>query len=190
MKQTHPLLTGHRLAILLGLIVLLVIMLASYAASAQSTIAIVNIQKIMRESKAANAVRSQVKSKQKSFQAELDKKEKELQDKDKELAKQRSILSQEAFEQQYKAFRKTAAEAQQEIRQKRAQLDKGFTKALADIQKKVIEIVSAVAKEKGADMAISSSQILYGNPSLEITDEVLGRLDKQMPNLSVNFNLN
>ena len=52
------------------------------AALADSNVAVVNLQKIMKESKAANAIRSQVQEKQKSFQAELDKKEKQLQKED------------------------------------------------------------------------------------------------------------
>lgn len=157
-------------------------------AHAQAKMAVVNIQKIMRESKAAEAVRQQLKSKQQSFQSELDKKEAELQKEDQELAKQRSVLSQEAFEAKYKDFRKKAATAQAEVRSKRGALDKGFTKALADIQKKVTDIVAAVAKEKGLDIAMAASPVLYVNPTMDITQSVLDRLNKEMPNLTVNFN--
>ena len=64
-------------------------------------VAVVNIQKIMKESKAANTIRSQVQAKQKTYQAELDKKEKVLQQEDQELAKQRNVLSQDAFKKKY-----------------------------------------------------------------------------------------
>lgn len=157
-------------------------------AHAETKIAVVNIQKIMRESKAAEAVRQQLKSKQQSFQSELDKKEDALQKEDQDLAKQRAVLSQEVFESKYKDFRKKAAEAQQEVRTKRGSLDKGFTKALSDIQKKVTDIVTAVAKEKGVSIAMAASPVLYVDPALDITQEVLDKLNKELPNLTVNFN--
>ncbi|MEJ0010136.1 MAG: OmpH family outer membrane protein [Alphaproteobacteria bacterium] len=47
-------------------------------ASADTSIGVVNLQKIMRDSKAATAVRSQLQAKQKAFQADLDAKEKDL----------------------------------------------------------------------------------------------------------------
>lgn len=159
-----------------------------HSAHAQNKIAVVNIQQIMRESKAAESVRQQLKSKQQSFQTELDKEEAALQKEDQELAKQRSVLSQEAFEAKYKDFRKKAATAQQEVRAKRNKLDKGFTQALSDIQKKVTDIVAAISKDKGVDVAIAASPILYANPALDITQPVLDRLNKEMPNLTVNFN--
>lgn len=176
-------------AYVIGLFALLfgLLIFTTSNAHAQSTIAVVNIQKIMQDSKAAKAIRSQVKSKQKSFQAELDSKEDALQKEDQELAKQRSVLSQEAFEKKYRAFRKKAADAQKEVRAKRSKLDQGFNKALASVQQKVGEIVATICKEKGADVAISASQALYANPALDITDEVLKRLDSQMPNVSVSF---
>lgn len=157
------------------------------SATAADKLAVVNIQIIMKDSKAANSVRDQVQTKQKQFQSELDKKEKELQEEDKELAKQRSLLSPEAFKQQYQQFRQKAATAQKEIQKKRVQLDKALGEALADIQQNVVTIVAEVAKEKGANMAISTSQVLYADPALDITSEVLTRLDKKVPKLTVKF---
>lgn len=157
-------------------------------APAQATeVAVVNIQKIMKESKAANAIRSQVQAKQKDFQAELDKKEKSLQQEDQELAKQRNVLSQEAFKEKYTAFRTKAMEAQQEVRAKRAKLEKGLAKALESIQSKVTEIVAGVSKEKGFDVAVSGNLVLYTAEKNDITAEVLSRLNSQLPNINVTF---
>jgi len=173
----------------------LFVILASFAvflpadeAAASSKVAVVNVQKIMKESKAAQAVRSQVTAKQKAFQAELDKKEGELQKEDQDLAKQRSVLSPEAFEKKYKDFRKKAAEAQKEVREKRGKLDRGFTEALTEIQKKVTEIVAGIAKEKEVEMVVANTPVLYVSPDLDITDAVLSKLDAQLPNVTVNFN--
>lgn len=153
-----------------------------------SNLAVVNIQTIMRESKAANTVRDQVKNMQKKFQSELDKREKELQKEDQELAKQRNVLSQEAFQKKYAAFREKAAAAQKEVRVKRASLDKGLAKALGEIQKKVTSIVETISKQQGYDVTISGIQVLYVSQANDITQQVLQQLDREMPNVNVNFN--
>jgi Skp family chaperone for outer membrane proteins len=168
-------------------ILALMLLLAPLSAQA-ANIAVVNIPAILKDAKAANAVRDQLKLKQKSFQEELDRKEAELRKEDQELAKQRSVLSQEAFEAKYREFRQKAGTAQQEVRAKRVKLDKGFAEAMETIQKKVTDIVTQISKEKGYDLAMSKAQVFYAGADQDITAEVLKRLDQQMPNLNVSFN--
>lgn len=153
-----------------------------------ANVAVVNIPSILKDSKAADAVRTQLKQKQKSFQAELDKKETDLRKEDQELAKQRSVLSQDAFEAKYREFRQKAGKAQQEVRAKRVKLDKGFAAAMDKIQKKVTQIVSQIAQERGYDLAMSKAQVFYAKAEHDITAEVLKRLDKELPNVNVSFN--
>lgn len=159
----------------------------SFSAMAEENFGVVDIQLIMRDAKAANSVREQVQKKQKTFQEASDKKEKELQAADQDLAKQRSLLSQEAFEEKYQGFRKKVAEAQKDYQEKRVKLDKALSQALADIQKNVLEIVKDVAKEKKLTAVLPTSQMLYAEESRNITKDVLARLDKQLPKLSVKF---
>jgi Skp family chaperone for outer membrane proteins len=63
---------------LLSLLAVFAISAFALPAQAETKIGIVNIQKIMNDSTAAKSVRDQLQNKQKSFQAELNAKEKEL----------------------------------------------------------------------------------------------------------------
>jgi outer membrane protein len=160
---------------------------AAYAQDAKPPIAVVNIQQIMQDSTAAKSVREALESKQKAFQAEITKKEESLQKEDQELGKQRSVLSKEAFEEKVKAFRAKATDVQKEVQSKKAMLDGAFERALGDIQKIVTEIISEIAKEKGFTAAIPTSQLLYADAKLDITAEVLDKLNKKLPKLEVKF---
>lgn len=162
-------------------------LVAPQAHAEGSKTAIVNIQKIMKESKAAQAARDQLKAKQQQFQDEISRKEKELQAQDQELAKQRNVLAKEAFEQQVKDFRKKATDAQKDVQDKRMNLTKAFDGALAEIQGNVQQILADLAKEKGFEVAIPSSQVLYYGQGLDISDEVLDRLNKKLPTMTVKF---
>jgi Skp family chaperone for outer membrane proteins len=162
-------------------------LLAASPALADDTIGVVNIQKIMKDSKAANSVRGQLKEKQKSFQSELDAKEKALYTEDQSLVKQSNTTDKAAFDQKVKDFRAKAADAQREVQNKKLQLDKAFAGALEQIQTTVIAIVKDVAAEKKLSLVVTSSQVLYNDPALDITAEVQQKLDAKLPNVTVNF---
>lgn len=158
---------------------------AAYAEG--SKYAIVNVQAIMKDAKAAQSARDQLKAKQQQFQDQISKTEKELQKQDQELEKQRTILSQEAFEKQVKEFRKKAADAQKDVQDKRVNLSKAFDASLAEIQASVTQILNEMANERGFDLVVPSSQVLFYNPSLDISGEVLKRLNDKLPSLKVKF---
>jgi len=168
-----------------------ILLLATAPAQAQDAaatrIAVVNVQLIMRDSLAAKSVREQLEAKQKAFQNDLAKKEEALQKEDQELSKQRNALSKEAFEKKAQEFRSKATSAQKEVAAKKATLDGAFDRALGDIQKAVGDIITSLSKEKNFAMAIPTSQILYADPALDITEEVLKRLDKSLPKVDVKF---
>ena len=153
---------------------------AADAATTPNLIAVVNIQQVMREATAAQNVREQLETKQKTFQTEIAKKEDALQKEDADLGKKRSVLSKAAFDEKAAAFQK-------EVQSKKATLDSGFEHALNDIQKVVTDVISELAKEKGFSIAVPTSQILYGDPKLDISEEVLKRLNQKLPKLDVKF---
>jgi len=156
-------------------------------ADAPNLIAVVNIQQVMRDSTAAQNVREQLESKQKTFQTELSKKEEDLQKEDQDLAKKRSVLSKAAFDEKAAKFRTKATQVQKEVQSKKAMLDGAFERSLGEIQKTVTDVIADLSKEKGFSVAVPTSQILYADTKLDISSEVLARLNKKLPKLEVKF---
>ncbi len=163
------------------------------AASADegNAIAVVNIGQVMRESTAAKMVREQLESKYKGFQADISKKQESLQKEDQELGKKKSVLSKEAFEEKASEFRKKVTEAQKDAQTKKVMFDNASARSSEEIQKAVTGIVAELAKEKGFVLAVSSenptSQILYADSKLDISAEVIKRLNDKLPKLDVKF---
>jgi Skp family chaperone for outer membrane proteins len=156
-------------------------------ALAAESIAIVNIQEIMKDSTAAKSIKDQLEAKQKTFQAEMSKKSEALQKEEQDLGKQRSVLSPDAWDKKANAFKAKAADAQKEVQSKRAELDNAFSSALNEIQKTVFDIVSGIAKDKGYSVVLPTSQLLYADSSLDITKTVLTKLNSTLPKVTVNF---
>lgn len=177
------------------MLMLAALLLAAPAVAADGNmIAVVNIQQIMRESTAAKSATTQLENKQKAYQAELNKKDEALQKEDKELGKQRGVLSKEAFEEKTRAFRAKVTDVQKEVQSKKAMLDNGYGRALAEIQKAISEIIADMAKEKGFVLAVPTQappawQVLYADSKLDITAEVLEKLNKKLPKLDVKFDM-
>jgi Skp family chaperone for outer membrane proteins len=173
----------------LSLIATAVLFMAApaFADSAPNTVAIVNIQQIMQDSTAAKSVREQLESKQKAFQADVTKKQDALQKEKQELDKKQSVLSKEAYGEKEHAFLNKVTTARKDMDSKKALLDNAFSRSLGDIQKAVTDIIADLAKEKGFAVTIPSSELLYADPKLDITEEVLKRLNQKLPKLSVKF---
>ncbi len=155
--------------------------------AAESKIAILNIQQIMKDSTAAKSVRDQLDAKRKSFESEMAKKEEDLRKEDQDLSKQRSVLAPEAFEKKLKDFREKASVAQRDVAAKRSQLDNAFTNAVNDIQKVVTDIVTQLAKDKGYSLVVPTSQLVWADPALDISKEVLTQLNQKLSKVTVKF---
>lgn len=162
---------------------LLAILIAPSLALAESNnskIAVVDVQQIVRNSLAAKDISAQIEKKRLAYQAEITKQEDELKKKEQELAKQRAVLSPEAFEQKMKEFKGQVAEVQRNVQQRRSELDHAYGNALSQIQKSVQGIISKLSEEKGFDIAIPTSQILFAKKELDISDDVLKRLNTEL----------
>ena len=162
-------------------------LLLATPALADTTIGMVNVARILHDSKAATSIRAQVQAKQKDFQAQLDSKGKELQAEQQALVKQKDSIDKDAFNKKVQDFRVKEATAQKAVQEKSVQLDKSVNDALGEVQKVINDIVKDVATEKKMSLVVSAGVVLYGDNSLDITDEVLKRLDSKLTTVTVKF---
>lgn len=160
---------------------------ASFAADS-ATIATINIQVILRDSAAAKSTKAQIEAKRTQYQGELKKMEEKLHKDEQALSEQKSLLSPEALEQKRNEFIKQVGAARKELEEKRMRLDGAYAKALGDIQEAVVKIVEKMAAERGYQLVVPTSQLLYAVPSLDITKEVLTQLDKDLSKVAIDFN--
>ena len=166
-------------------------LLAAPALAADPSIAVVNVQKVMGESSAVKGVREQLESKYKSFQADINKKKEPLQKEGQELVKKKSVLAKDAYGEKAKELDKKMTEVQQEAEQKKAMLNNASARSSEEIQKAVSGIVNDIAKEKGYVLVVSTetptSQVLYADSKIDISSEVVKRLNDKLPKIDVKF---
>ncbi len=76
---------------------------------------------------------------------------------------------------------------QQEAAKKQKLLKKGYVEALAQIDKKVKKILDDISNEKNIDIIFPSSALASYKDHLDISAEVLKRLNQELKNVKVNF---
>lgn len=148
---------------------------------------IVDYQRIQTGSKASLDVRRQVEVAQKAFQADVDKQLAGLRKEEAALREQASKLPQADRDAKQKAFEAKVAAAQRRAQERNKAINDAVEEASAKVRKALVPIFSALMERRQANVLLGTSEVLYFEPSMEITDLVLNELDKQMPTLKVDI---
>lgn len=162
--------------------ILLLFPLAATASADAIKIGFVNAQKVLEGSTEGKQVQEKIKAFIESRQKVISLEEEELRQMDEELARQADLLSPEAkkvkqseIQKKLVAYRRKAAEFDNEILEKRREIDKTFLQ-------KIKAVIEEIAKKDGYTFVLNKSEgpgaVFYSQESLDITDKVIARLDK------------
>ena len=152
-------------------------------------VAILDVQRILRESSATVSIKDQIKRQSQIYQDEIAKQEKELRAAAEELAGQRAILSAEAFARKQGEFKSRGASVEKGVRTRMRELDQARNTAIKEVERTLDRVVSEIAEQRGLNLILSRvrarSVVLYAHTDLNITDEVLRRLNERLPSVKV-----
>jgi len=160
-------------------IMLITILLALPALSANVKIATINFQKVLNTVK--EGVRATEKLKQ-SFERKrktLKNQEQSLMTKKKNLEKKASLLSQSAIAKQSKELQTGFMKFQQDTMKSQQEIAKLEAEYKKPIFEKIKVIVDQISKKENVDMTIETSQtpVVYAKSELDITDQVIKKYD-------------
>ncbi len=148
-------------------------------------VAVININFILREGMAFKAIREQIGKFRQNFQGEIQKENEALRNANQELARQRSLLSAEAFEEKRREFEKKVADVQRLVQLRKRNLDKAQSDAMGKMQNAMNEIVAAISTEQNISLILRLDQTILAAQELQITQQVLDRLNAQLPTIQV-----
>lgn len=170
-------------AVLAGFLLCLPLSVQPAGAQSQDgpVILIIDMEKIRRDASAVRLLQRQMDQKRSAYQSELQSQEQELRKADQELTRQRSILSAEAFTQRRKEMEHRVAAMQQAVQRRRRELEGLFKQGMAEVQKRLEEIVRDIAKDHKADLVLTKALVVLVKPEMEITRMALDRLNAVLP---------
>ncbi len=150
-----------------------------------AVIAVLDSQMVMRDSAAAKDIRRQIEAYRKAYQADIAGEEQALRQEEQDLKGQRAILSPQAFEERRLAFERRVIDVQRRVQDRMRQLDRSFERAMKDVRDALIPIVADLTTKMGVNVVVDKSQIMFATKALDITPQVIERLDQKLPGVEV-----
>ena len=185
-----PAFSRYRPALAAALALGILLAMAPWTATAQDrvrTIGVVDVQMILRHSKAAKSVRPQIEELRKNYQSSVRERETELRKASLELQRQRAILSAQAFAKKRSVYEEQARKAQIDFQNRKRQLDSAYSAAMRIVHRSMVVAAANIAEERKFDIVLPKSLVLLADQSLDITDEVLRRVDESLPSVELNL---
>ncbi len=152
---------------------------------APPVLAIIDVQRVLRESTAVKALSRKIEKQKLQHRDELREQERALRETDQELARQRSILSPEAYAKKRGELEQRVGTLQREARNRKRGVDKIFTQGMARVQAELVKVAKEIAEEQGIDLILSKVTVLLVKPKFELTQEAVRRLNARLPDLPV-----
>ena len=150
-------------------------------------IGILDVEKIVKESVAMRDIQAKVTKKQDEYQKEVTKKQGVLEAEQKKLETRKTALSKDAQEKELKEFESKIEALKTFVDKKQNSLKKASMEAMNKVNEVMKEIIVEISKEKSLDVIIPASQALFYKDELEITEEVLKKLNKKITKVEVKF---
>jgi outer membrane protein len=150
---------------------------------ADSKIAFINMQVLLAESKLGKSGLAEMKTLTDKQQADLQLKANAATLLQTKIQQQGSLVTPTALQQMNNDLEKAQRDLQYARNEAQAQADELNQKLLGDFQEKALPIIDALGKEKAlyAVFSVQDSGVAYVHPGLDLTGEVIKRLDAKYP---------
>jgi outer membrane protein len=153
-------------------------------------IALVDIGGVLRAADANNRVRELLDGQRAKFQEEFRAIEVELQQSERDLLAKRELMAKDDYDKLVTEFQASVSSVQKEIQYKRQSIDNAYQKALSDIRGLAIEVITKIASEREIDLILKRDASVIFLPHLNISDEVLTRLNERTKNARIEVEIN
>ncbi|HOE14160.1 MAG TPA: OmpH family outer membrane protein [Candidatus Saccharicenans sp.] len=166
-------------SLFLGLIFSALLAATATAQSAQK-VAIIDSQKAFDRSAQGQKVIALLQDKENEIKASLKQRQEEINSLQDKFASQRLTLNEEALRQLKLEIDKKEAENKKYEQDSSIEFDQFKAKLIKKMRDEMLAIVDELVKERGYDLVfdLSSSGLIYFQPALDITEEVIKKYDE------------
>lgn len=152
-------------------------------------IAVIDFQRVVRQSTAGKSVRQQIDERQAEFQKEVKKIQQELEKARSELTERPANMTDEEFEKRRRRMRKRVADLQSLVQRRKRDLDQVFNAGMRQVDLALVEVLKKLAEEQGINLILNAGRgrglVLFAENRIVITDEALRRLDQRLPRVDL-----
>ncbi len=155
---------------------------AQTAGSTTTKIGVLEVQRIVAESAVGKESLARVQKIQSQKQEDLTKRQNELKDLEKKIQDQSKSLSEEALDKLQKDYQAKALEFKRAQDDAQRELEELQRRELSELEKKVMPVIDAVAKEQGYNLVFNKFQsgLLFADSTTDLTDAVITKFNSQI----------
>jgi Skp family chaperone for outer membrane proteins len=146
-------------------------------------IGVVNTDLLLRESAAAKSVMAERERYATIYQNQANDISSKLRAEDQELANQRNVLAPDVWQEKAQAFQKKFAEAQGTVREKQERLEYSTNQAMSEVLNTLRVVSQSAAAAKGINVVVPQGAVLYFDPAMDITNQVMAGLNQRLPSV-------
>jgi len=145
-------------------------------------VGVIDVQRIVGESAVGKESLARVQKVQQSKQEELVKRQKELRDLEQKISEQNKALSEEALEKVQKDYQGKALDLKRFQDDAQRELEETQRRELGELEKRIMPVIDAVAKEQGYTMIFNKFQsgLLFAAEGTDITESVITKFNSQI----------
>ena len=147
--------------------------------------AVIDTEVIRRNSLAFRDIGKQITKYRKAIQADIQKDEEALRSANEELARKRAILAPETFAEERRQFEERLVQVQRTVQKRKKGLERVGLEAVKKVEAVLNKIITEVSKELSLGLILRKNQTVLVAKELDITPDVLKRLDTALPSLKV-----
>jgi outer membrane protein len=148
---------------------------------AAPVIIIVDVQQILRDSVVAKNIQTQMNQRTEGYTKEVSAQENELRRTQDELERQRTVLSADAFNTKMRDFQQRYDALDHGVQATRQALQQAYNDAMTKVENTALQIIADVAAERKANLVVTKAAVLFEAQGLDITQDVIHRLDEKLP---------
>jgi Skp family chaperone for outer membrane proteins len=148
-------------------------------------IGVLDVNEVLQRSKAGKNIQSQFDKLKKGYEDELNKEQQALQAEIKQLESQRSVLAPEAFNQRANSLRQREQALIGRVNERKRTLDATLQGGLTQVRNVMFQMTADIARERSINMVLPKDVVVIIAKNLEITDEVVKRVDERLPTVQL-----
>ena len=132
-------------------------------------------------------VHGEIEQKRLEYTKEISHEEEVLRAERDNLQRQEASLSPEVLNKKGREFQEKVNDLDRSVQAKRQALEKSNNDALSKIQGAMLRIIADIAKQRRANLVLQRTDLVLFDRSFDVTDEVMQKLDEELPVVTVNF---
>jgi len=147
-------------------------------AQGTGSIAVVDGEKVLRDSEPGKKLFAEIKALRDKKQQEIEQRQNSVQTMNEKLTKEKDILSPEAQEKRKAEIQRAVTEAKRFREDSEQEIQSKLDTAMETMQNKLIPLIEKLGQEKGYSLIVGKQFTIWRDPKWDITDEVIKRFNE------------